>query len=179
MERKEFQDSDETFGDFGQFMVVEETVITQGKSLEDSANLVITWGKLKLTLAEPRTSPNKRQDENKTKKNEMSGSMNEVVTDDAVKNKEIHSHILPKNNEHDQNVSITGSNNMTKSTYVQNNNRINRKKCDNRKNVDKNIGSSPLHIIEENYCTGEEESGEGWTNIPIIKTKIQTIKECL
>ena len=31
MERKEFKDCDEKLGDFGQFMVVEETVITQGE----------------------------------------------------------------------------------------------------------------------------------------------------
>jgi hypothetical protein len=111
---------------------------------------------------------------------EMSGNKNGVVTDDAMKNKEIrnemkekaiHNEIESKNKETVEIASITDSNNIT-NTYVNDKNENKIKRFKNAKNVAKTIISNPLHIIDENYCTGEEVS-EGWTNITINKSNNQ------
>ena len=124
-------------------------------SSEDSTNIVITWGKLKLKLRESRTSLNKeynyRHDENKTNRSsvnqsinsekdelnkytelsEMSGKKNGVVTDDAMQNKAMRSEIQSQTEKNVANASFTDSNNMTKSAYVNNINENNRRNCEN------------------------------------------------
>ena len=152
-------------------------------SLEDSANIVITWGKLKLKVTESRTSLykeyNNQNDEYKTNKKEKKiEKMDDCIISEegkqskynAMKNQKMCCELKSKNEKNVQNDTVADSNNVTKSSHVNNKNKINGGKCENEKNVDKTIRSNTLHMIDENYSAGEEVI-EGWTNITINKSK--------
>jgi len=90
--------------DYEEFTVVEDTVITQGQCPEDFAEIVVTWGRLRLKLIDSRTSFSDQNENIETKKSKetsrhMPGGHGEIVKEKNYKNskskKKFLSPILP------------------------------------------------------------------------------------
>merc|ERR1712215_585512 len=90
--------------DYEEFTVVEDTVITQGQCPEDFAEIVVTWGRLRLKLIDSRTSFSDQNENIETKKSKetsrhMPGGYGDIAKEKNYKNskskKKSSSPILP------------------------------------------------------------------------------------
>merc|ERR1711909_176667 len=90
--------------DYEEFTVVEDTVITQGQCPEEFAEIVVTWGRLRLKLIDSRTSFSDQNENIETKKSKetsrpMPGGYGDIVKEKNYKNskskKKFLSPILP------------------------------------------------------------------------------------